>query len=501
MASLAKKNHRRVFWITIAIVTITSLSSVAVVATGTNSRNFSWSDILWSDAISLIFIGIMAWAVRVRGETRFSQYISVFSLLIITTAMRCAANDAPETHVLSYLPLVISVFYFDFRLVLAVGIAALGLDMALINIYPTLRPQGTLGSTLGIRYITFLMTIIGTAVGALATQQLMNMAVEREAKAKELADELRNIGNQLFNGAHEMAGTADRVLSASHANQQAFEQIEQAVIHVREQTTQQSEGMIGSAEILNQITNAMHHVGDTVTNMSNLSATFIKLVEQGKRLMEDQRNQVQITGRANEEVSNAINLLSTQSQEISEIVDAISGIAQQTSLLALNAAIEAARAGESGRGFAVVADEVRKLAEEADNAAQNISRIISEVQKNTQLTVNKVLESSQAFGKQEQLVFASSELFAQVGDESKAIDAAVQDITAVVEEVVASVEEAAGSVQAVSSSSQQLAATAEEVQAITTQQISQLAEVTSSLTELQNMAKELRDMASRLAER
>ncbi|MGE5380060.1 MAG: methyl-accepting chemotaxis protein, partial [Methylocystaceae bacterium] len=167
----------------------------------------------------------------------------------------------------------------------------------------------------------------------------------------------------------------------------------------------------------------------------------------------------------------------------------------------LNAAIEAARAGESGRGFAVVADEVRKLAEGADAAAQNISRIIGEVQKSTGATVVKMNESSQAFSEQEKLLFASTELFARIGEESKEIDAAVQDITAIVEEVIASSEEANTSVQSVASTSQQLAATTQEVQAITTTQITQLARISEELQSLKEIAGQLKQTATGLTEK
>ena len=85
-------------------------------------------------------------------------------------------------------------------------------------------------------------------------------------------------------------------------------------------------------------------------------------------------------------VTEAIDGLADKSKQIGAIVETITGIAEQTNLLALNTAIEAARAGEQGRGFAVVAEEVRKLAEESQEAAAQIARLISAIQVETTKT-------------------------------------------------------------------------------------------------------------------
>src|ERR1041384_7453264 len=68
----------------------------------------------------------------------------------------------------------------------------------------------------------------------------------------------------------------------------------------------------------------------------------------------------------------------------------IQPIATQPTLLALNATIEAVRAGDAGRGFAVVANEVKALSGATQNATQEISRKIDQLQRDAQESIAAV---------------------------------------------------------------------------------------------------------------
>jgi len=85
--------------------------------------------------------------------------------------------------------------------------------------------------------------------------------------------------------------------------------------------------------------------------------------------------------------------LGRRSEEIGKILGVIVEVTERTNLLALNASILAAQAGEHGKGFAVVAEEIKALAERTAGSAQDISKLITAVQKETKEAVGAMDDS------------------------------------------------------------------------------------------------------------
>ncbi len=109
-------------------------------------------------------------------------------------------------------------------------------------------------------------------------------------------------------------------------------------------------------------------------------------------------------------------------------------------LLALNAAIEAARAGEAGRGFAVVADEVRNLAHRAQESAQQIQKMIEELQVGAREAVATMTESQRYSLESVEIANRAGESLSSVTRRIGEIDGMNQSVATATEEQTAVVD-------------------------------------------------------------
>jgi methyl-accepting chemotaxis protein len=130
-----------------------------------------------------------------------------------------------------------------------------------------------------------------------------------------------------------------------------------------------------------------------------------------------------------QKTASTIKLLGDKSAKINDSVELISNVADQTNLLALNAAIEAARAGEQGKGFSVVAEEVRKLAEQSRRAADEITREIIDIQRDTENAVQLMNAGVAESEKGIQVISQNEEMFATIIGHISGLNQSIQDIT------------------------------------------------------------------------
>ncbi len=197
------------------------------------------------------------------------------------------------------------------------------------------------------------------------------------------------------------------------------------------------------------------------------------------------------------EVTEAIGKLASKSEQIGAIVATITAIAEQTNLLALNAAIEAARAGDQGRGFAVVADEVRKLAEEARQAAHEISQLIGEMQDETGKTVSIVEAGAGRTADGSAVVEQTREAFLSIGQAVADMTARIEQIAAGAQQITASASSMEEGIAEIESVAEQTSASTEQVSASTEQTSASAGEIAASAQELASNAGHLTELVGR----
>lgn len=151
-------------------------------------------------------------------------------------------------------------------------------------------------------------------------------------------------------------------------------------IHLTRDDSEQISGAVGTLSDTGlALSNNLGQLARTMADTAESSRTAQTALSQSAEQISELTAKVHTA-------SEQLALLTKSADDIDSITSVIKGVSEQTNLLALNAAIEAARAGEQGRGFAVVADEVRALAAKSADASEQISSLLTDVRRNSELT-------------------------------------------------------------------------------------------------------------------
>lgn len=310
--------------------------------------------------------------------------------------------------------------------------------------------------------------------------------------------------NALIVSLQDIAGgvrrSAESVSAAAAELSASSEEISSSTMEISSSVQQIAHGAELQSRKVEETSNAVESINATTEAVATQAAEAARTSEEAARVAE---NGEQATAhaivkmaevqQAIETLATSVSMLGERGKTISSIVDVITSIADQTNLLSLNAAIEAARAGESGRGFAVVAEEVRKLAEGSAKAAEEIGKLVGEIQTETARAVENMTIGYREVEEGTQVVGRTGESLRQITEAVSRTSQLADEIARAMSEQAsrtASVDKAMHDIAAVV---EQNAASAEETAAAAEQQTACMQEITSASQELSDMAQRLED--------
>lgn len=310
---------------------------------------------------------------------------------------------------------------------------------------------------------------------------------------KKLEENLSDIIKNVISGSKELLEASDNLRNRTSITSEHVEQMEKAVNEIAIGAGSQAEETQSATENIILMGNMIEEAAGELDNLNhkarNLKAGGEAVMDVIRELQESNAK----TGESIDIIYEQTNVTNESAQKIKEATALITNIAEETNLLSLNASIEAARAGEQGRGFAVVAAQIQKLAEQSNESARQIERIILSLIEDSDKSVITMNEVKEIMEQQSQNVMKTNEQVAQLVEE-------VEQSIGVIDEVSAKTAKINEARSSVVDTVQNLSAIAEENAASTEETSASVTEISGIINEIADEAHELKTISNQMDE-
>ncbi|MCK0473385.1 methyl-accepting chemotaxis protein [Alkalihalobacillus sp. APA_J-10(15)] len=313
----------------------------------------------------------------------------------------------------------------------------------------------------------------------------------------KMVENTRNLITNVRSNSEQVAASSEELMVSSTETSTSANQIVNAIQEVASGSENQVKAIEESTDAINDLEKGVKKVTNTIYCIKDSTSHTTKQANDGHRLLSKVILQMDSIYHSTNNTIELVNVLDDNSKRISYIMDSIADISDKTSLLALNATIESSRAGEHGKGFAVVANEIRKLAEQSRSSANDISKLVTSIQKDIAMVVEITNNSSEQVKEGYHLVEHTERSFTnilnavtQVAQETEVLFLLSDTMSTNMEVVNLSMKEVASISNKTMTSTEEIAASSEEQLAITN-------EVDSLATDLASIANELKEQINR----
>lgn len=255
-----------------------------------------------------------------------------------------------------------------------------------------------------------------------ALQRISNGDLRQKIETDNGLEEIRALGSSFNKTVDSLKKLIFKSAETGESVSAASEELSATVESVVDIATETKKHMAEAAKNTQAKLAVSHDSIATITDMVDAIDSTVNAADEAATAAVDSQK---IADDGSRKSDSAVQQMLTIQSDVNATASAI---AEQTNLLSLNAAIEAARAGEHGRGFAVVAEEVSKLANQTDEAAKEIAKIITQVQNETTMAIRNMDRSCQG-------VETGVLSVRQTVDSFKEIFASIENLTSKINEI------------------------------------------------------------------
>lgn len=361
--------------------------------------------------------------------------------------------------------------------ILIIGIASLVIShqvKRILNVRDSLAAIGAGDADLTKRITIKSDDEIGALVGS------FNSMME---KFQQMMQSFSRESAEIFTSVDQVKHNAEATITSSQAIQQGATAIDEA-------STMQLASTTESAQAMDELARGIQHTSESIAQIADISHDTERSANEGVTILNDLLQQLtDVHDRTNQAVTRTEELVKL-SDMIGEFTGVITNISDQTNLLALNASIEAARAGEAGKGFAVVAEEVRKLAEESKTAADRISGVVLDVQKETGNIVDAIHATAQVLEEGRTVANNAQTAFTEIVEGINHMATEVDSVSSATEQIAASTEEISATFDQVADASRQTVAQVHDMVDSTEEQRASMDALAQDMDKLHSIATE-----------
>lgn len=312
-----------------------------------------------------------------------------------------------------------------------------------------------------------------------------------------MMDNFQIIMRELKQGANDIKAATYTIQENAHDTLDSAATIQQESSQVAQASFAQQQNTEDSTHSMEELARGIQHISESIAEISTISRNTEENADNGLQIMRTLQQQLVTIHEKTDFAVIGTQELEKLSAMIGEFTNVITGISDQTNLLALNASIEAARAGEAGKGFAVVAEEVRKLAEDSKVAADRITQVVVDVQKETANMVITIQSTADVLHAGRSVVEEAQQSFEGIHNDVQVLATQVDLVSSSTEEIAASTEEVTATMEDVSLLAKQTSNSVDAVAQKAKHQAQSMEGMTAFIDQLNATAESLQQSAGK----